>query len=226
MRHARQRLTRLEKLKHEHDKNWTSCYYYNLKGILELAEGKTDAAIESQQHSLVAYDFYGASDSLAAAYAAQGRWSDAVTFYKRYLDQKGDVIADDSPPIGYSAICASLKVSNKAGDLKESLKYYDEFLRLWADADLDLPVLHLAKDGRARVTGDFLEGPRGHNETMRRNHENQGTKIAREYRKPTVEESEHIIQHHIRVHDFHDGRLGLRFGHRRMQTRTRTRTRT
>jgi hypothetical protein len=28
---------------------------------------------------------------------------------------------------------------------------------------------------------------------------NPGTKLAREYRKPTVEEWEHIIHHHIRV---------------------------
>ena len=148
---ARQRLARLEILNQGHDKDWTNCFYYNLKGILELAEGKTNAAIESQQHSLVASDFYGASDSLAAAYAAQGRWSDAVTFYKRYLDQKGDVIADDSPSdwvLGHLRVAQSLE---QGGDFKESLKYYDEFLRLWANADPDLPVLHVAKDGRARV---------------------------------------------------------------------------
>jgi tetratricopeptide (TPR) repeat protein/tRNA A-37 threonylcarbamoyl transferase component Bud32 len=148
---SRQLLTHLEKLKHEHDNNWTSCYYYNLKGIQELAEGRTNAAIESQQHAIVANDFYGASDAMAAAYAAQSRWPDAVTFYKRYLDEKGAVLADDSPS---DWVLANLRVAQsleQAGDLKESLKYYDTFLRLWADADPDLSVLHLAKDGRARV---------------------------------------------------------------------------
>jgi predicted Zn-dependent protease len=156
---ARQRLARLEILNQGHDKDWTNCFYYNLKGILELAEGKTNAAIESQQHSLVASDFYGASDSLAAAYAAQGRWSDAVTFYKRYLDQKGDVLADDSPSdwvLGNLRVAQSLE---QGGDFKESLKYYDEFLRLWANADPDLPVLHVAKDGRARVQAISLKVP-------------------------------------------------------------------
>ena len=156
---ARQRLARLEILNQGHDKDWTNCFYYNLKGILELAEGKTNAAIESQQHSLVASDFYGASDSLAAAYAAQGRWSDAVTFYKRYLDRKGDVIADDSPSdwvLGHLRVAQSLE---QGGDFKESLKYYDEFLRLWANADPDLPVLHVAKDGRARVQAISLKVP-------------------------------------------------------------------
>jgi tetratricopeptide (TPR) repeat protein/tRNA A-37 threonylcarbamoyl transferase component Bud32 len=148
---ARQRLSRLEKLNEGQDKSWTNCFYYNLKGTLELAEGKTNAAIESQQHALVAYEFYGASDSLAAAYAAQSRWADAATFYKRYLDQKGEVMADDSPSdwvLGHLRVAQSLE---QGGDFKESLKYYDEFLRLWANADPDLPVLHLAKEGRARA---------------------------------------------------------------------------
>ncbi|HEV8422810.1 MAG TPA: tetratricopeptide repeat protein [Chthoniobacterales bacterium] len=148
---ARRLLTRLGKLTQGQDKSLTNCFYYNLKGTLELSEGRTNAAIESQQHAIVAYEFYGASDSLAAAYAAQGRWPDAVAFYKRYLDQKGAVMAEDAPSdwvLGHLRIAQSFE---REGDFKDALKYYDEFLRLWADADPDLPVFHLAKEGRAHA---------------------------------------------------------------------------
>jgi eukaryotic-like serine/threonine-protein kinase len=148
---ARQLLARLAKLNQGQDKSLTNSFYYNLKGTLELAEGRSNAAIESQQHAIVAYAFYGASDSLAAAYAAQGRWPDAVTFYKRFLDQKGALMAEDTPSdwvLGHLRMAQSLE---QAGDFKEALKYYDEFLRLWANADPELPVLHLAKEGRARA---------------------------------------------------------------------------
>lgn len=148
---ARQSLARLAKLNRGQDKSLTNSFYYNLKGTLELAEGRTNAAIESQQHAIVAYAFYGASDSLAAAYAAQSRWPDAVTFYKRFLDQKGALIAEDAPSdwvLGHLRIAQSLE---QAGDCKSALKYYDEFLRLWANADPDLPALNLAREGRARA---------------------------------------------------------------------------
>jgi tetratricopeptide (TPR) repeat protein/tRNA A-37 threonylcarbamoyl transferase component Bud32 len=148
---ARRLLTRLEKLNQGQDKSLTNCLYYNLKGTLELAEGKTNAAIESQQHAIVAYEFYGASDSLAAAYAAQGRWPDSVTFYKRYLDQKGALMAEDSPSDWVLGNLRVAQSSEQGGDFKEALKYYDEFLRLWANADPDLSALHLAKEGRARA---------------------------------------------------------------------------
>jgi hypothetical protein len=148
---ARQLLARLARLNQGQDQSLTSSLYYNLKGTLELAEGRTDAAIESQQRAFVAYAFYGASDSLAAAYAAQGRWPDAVTSYKRYLDQKGALMAEDAPSdwvLGHLRVAQSL---DQAGNFKEALKYYDEFLRLWANADPDLAVLHQAKERRARA---------------------------------------------------------------------------
>jgi tetratricopeptide (TPR) repeat protein/tRNA A-37 threonylcarbamoyl transferase component Bud32 len=148
---ARQLLARLAKLNHGQDNSLTNSFYYNLKGVVELAEGKANAAIESQQHAIVAYSFYGASDSLAAAYAAQGRWPDAVIFYERFLDQKGALMAEDTPSdwiLGHLRMAQSLE---QAGDFKEALKYYDEFLRLWANADPELSVLHLGKEGRARA---------------------------------------------------------------------------
>ncbi len=148
---ARQLLGRLARINQGQDQSLTSSLYYNLKGSLELAEGRTDAAIESQQRAIVAYAFYGASDSLAAAYAAQSRWPDAVTSYKRYLDQKGALMAEDAPSdwvLGHLRVAQSLE---QAGNFKEALKYYDEFLRLWANADPDLSVLHQAKERRARA---------------------------------------------------------------------------
>ena len=173
---ARQLLARLARLNQGQDKSLTNSLYYNLKGTLELAERRTDAAIESQQHAIVAYDFYGASDSLASAYAAQGRWPDAATSYKHYLDQKGALMAEDAPSdwvLGHLRVAQSLE---QAGNFTEALKYYDEFLRLWANADPDLPALHQAKQLRACLAGDFLGAERTDcsehmNVTLRRNYD-------------------------------------------------------
>jgi hypothetical protein len=60
-------------------------------------------------------------------------------------------MAEDAPSdwvLGHFRVAQSLE---QAGNFTEALKYYDEFLRLWANADPDLSALHQAKQRRARA---------------------------------------------------------------------------
>jgi len=69
------------------------------------------------------------------------------------------VISDDSPAYWVVANLRLARVLAEGGEPKEALKYYDEFLRLWANADVDLPVLQKARAERARTFEALSSGP-------------------------------------------------------------------
>ena len=47
---------------------------------------------------------------------------------------------------------AVARALQKSGEAKQALEFYDEFLRLWAHADLDLPTLRKARAERERLS--------------------------------------------------------------------------
>ncbi|HUJ31018.1 MAG TPA: protein kinase [Candidatus Acidoferrum sp.] len=161
---ARQLLAQLTKLQLSQDTGYTHSCYYNLKGALELAHGSAAAAAENQQRAAVFFPSFEAYLSLGNAYAAQDQWAKATQAYQRYLDFKGEVAGDDSPSdwvLGHLRLARALA---RSGDLQRSGDYYDQFLRLWANADPDLPALRQARaERRAQTTAissRSSQGPR------------------------------------------------------------------
>jgi eukaryotic-like serine/threonine-protein kinase len=159
---ARQLLAQLAKLQVSQDTGYTHSCYYNLKGALELAQGGAAAAAESQQRATVFFPSFEAYLSLGDAYAAQHEWAKATQAYQRYLDFKGEVAADDSPSDWVLGNLRIARVLARSGDLQRSLEYYDQFLRLWANADPDLPALRQARaERRAQTTAISSKSSQG-----------------------------------------------------------------
>ena len=127
---------------------FTQACYENLKGASELAAGRTQIAVETQRRASAFFSFFAPDLSLGEAYAAQRDWNDAAEAYRRYLERKGEVLTDDSPSDWVLAYLSRARVLAQAGDTQNALSSYDEFLRLWADADPDLPDLRQARAER------------------------------------------------------------------------------
>ena len=149
----------LAKLHETQDSAYTHSCYYNLKGAIELATHKPEDAEESQRRAAVYLPFFSAYEGLASALEAQHKWKEAAQAYQHFLDFKGEVISDDSPAYWVVANLRLARVLAQGGEQKEALKYYDEFLRLWANADPDLPVLQKAREERARTRQAASSGP-------------------------------------------------------------------
>jgi tetratricopeptide (TPR) repeat protein/tRNA A-37 threonylcarbamoyl transferase component Bud32 len=148
---ARQLLNQLGRLNDSQDTGYTHSCYYNLKGALELADGKTEAAEESQHRAVVFYPSFNAHYAAGEVYAAKHEWANAGRALQRYLDFKGEIIGEDSPLHWVVGNLRLARILAQSGDVKQSLQYYDRFLRLWANADADLSMLREARAERARL---------------------------------------------------------------------------
>jgi tetratricopeptide (TPR) repeat protein len=149
---ARQLLTQLGKLNDTEDTGYTHSCYHNLRGAVELAEGKTADAEESQRRAVVFYPSFNAHYAAGDVYAAKRDWTSASQAFQRYLDFKGEVIGEDSPSTWVLGNLRVARILAKSGDTKQSLQYYDRFLHLWANADPDLPSLREARTERDHLT--------------------------------------------------------------------------
>ena len=130
---------------------FTQACYENLKGALELASGRIEGAVESQRRASAFFSFFAPYMSLGEAYTAQRDWINAIEAYRRYLERKGEVFTDDSPSDWVLAYLSRARVFAQAGDTQNALSSYDEFLRIWADADPDLPDLRQARAEREKL---------------------------------------------------------------------------
>jgi tetratricopeptide (TPR) repeat protein len=145
---ARQLLTPLAALNETEDTGYTHSCYFNLKGAVELAEGKKEGAEESQRRAQVFYPSFNAHYAAGEVYTAKQEWDKAIPQFQRYLEFKGEVIGEDSPSDWVLANLRLARILAKSGDAKQSLQYYDRFLQLWKNADSDLPILHDARTER------------------------------------------------------------------------------
>ena len=82
------------------------------------------------------------------AYLAAKRGQEAVAEFQKVLDHRGVVLAD---PIGALAHLQLGRAYVVSGDKAKAKGEYSEFLTLWKEADLDLPVLNQARAEYARL---------------------------------------------------------------------------
>jgi eukaryotic-like serine/threonine-protein kinase len=159
---ARKLLTRLSELAARRDSGYTRSCYHNLKGAVDLASGDAMSAIENQRRAALFYPSYQAHWGLGSGYATNNEWRDAFESYQRYLGFKGEIFDDDSPSSWVLAHLALARSLAKAGETKQALESYDEFLKLWADADSDLQVMQEARTERDHLAAT-LSAPAGRN---------------------------------------------------------------
>jgi len=76
----------------------------------------------------------------------QGR--EAAAEFQKILDHRGVVVNE---PIGALAHLGLARAYVLQGDTVKSRAAYQDFLTLWKDADLDIPILQQAKTEYAKV---------------------------------------------------------------------------
>jgi eukaryotic-like serine/threonine-protein kinase len=148
---ARALLSILDGDRQQQKGNFIQLHYYNLKGNIERAEGNFGQAIETQRRALVFLASFEPYLSLAAAYAAQHNWQAAIQAYEKYLAFRGEILRDDFAADWVVAHLQLGRVCASAGDSSGAARDYDEFLRLWAKADANIPLLSTAKDERRKL---------------------------------------------------------------------------
>lgn len=139
----------------ENEKAFTRCLYFNLKGDVELAEGNSGAAIESQNRASIFLKILPEPyASLGRAYGAQRNWAGAIHAYEQYLQFKGPIFRDGFPGDWVLTHLRLAQTFKQSGDTQQALHYYDEFLRLWAKTDADLPILQEASAERQSLAAE------------------------------------------------------------------------
>jgi tetratricopeptide (TPR) repeat protein len=82
------------------------------------------------------------------AYLAARKGSEAAAEFQKILDHRGIVLNE---PIGALAHLQLGRAYAMQGDTAKSRAAYQEFLTLWKDADLDIPILREAKAAYAKL---------------------------------------------------------------------------
>jgi tetratricopeptide (TPR) repeat protein len=82
------------------------------------------------------------------AYLMLRRWREAELEFQKILDHPGIVIAD---PIGALARLQLGRAYTQSGDKARAKAAYEDFLKLWKNADPDIPILKEAQAEYARL---------------------------------------------------------------------------
>jgi DNA-binding winged helix-turn-helix (wHTH) protein/tetratricopeptide (TPR) repeat protein len=129
-------------------------YLPSLRGLTALFHGDPGQAIEGLQipapleDAVTGCAFFAFFGTLypayvrGEAYMASNRPIEAAAEFQRILDRPGLLFAD---PVGPRARLELGRALAKAGDKSKAKAAYQDFLMLWKDADLDVPILKQAK---------------------------------------------------------------------------------
>jgi tetratricopeptide (TPR) repeat protein len=138
-------------------------YAPTLRALLALNHGQPSKAVELLQ-TAIPYEggspttggsefLLGAGNLYPAhvrglAYLAAHQGAEAAAEFQKILDHRGIVISD---PIGALAHLQLGRAYALAGDKTKAKSAYQDFLRLWKNADPDIPILRQAKAEYAKL---------------------------------------------------------------------------
>ncbi|HEV2298812.1 MAG TPA: protein kinase [Candidatus Acidoferrales bacterium] len=148
---ARKLLDGLSEMRKERESGFVESCYYNLQGALDLEQKHEDGSAGEQIQAAVFFPLYAASSGLGDALVAKHDWNGAAQAYEKYLNFEGEIFHDDSPSDWVLAHLALARALARGGKKEEALKYYAQFLQLWANADSDLPALREARAERQQL---------------------------------------------------------------------------
>jgi tRNA A-37 threonylcarbamoyl transferase component Bud32/tetratricopeptide (TPR) repeat protein len=155
-----------QKLADELDKRFpedTNAQYFELpvlRALIALGQDKPVKALQALEaarpYDLAAagpafvYHFGGLYPAYVRgmAYLAAKRPAEAAVEFQKILDNRGVVLADPIAALSHLQLARAMVASKDSVKAKTS---FEEFLRLWNDADSDLPVLVQAKAESSRL---------------------------------------------------------------------------
>jgi tetratricopeptide (TPR) repeat protein/predicted Ser/Thr protein kinase len=145
-------LHKLESLELKLPTSFNKSCFHELAGEIALSEGRLGPAVELFSAATAEYPRFASHEGLARAYQAQRDWDRAAAAWRQVLDDRGEILQDS-----FSADCVVAhlelgRVYRSVGDLAKTRSEYEEFLRLWKEAE-ELPVRQQALDEWQAMTG-------------------------------------------------------------------------
>jgi len=128
-----------------------SCFQ-DLAGEIALAQGRLGPAVELFLAAMTEYPQFASHEGLARAYQSQHEWDRAVAGWQQVLEDRGEILQDSFPADWVVAHLELGRVYYRVGDLARARSEYEEFFRIWQNAD-DLPVRQQALHEWQEMTG-------------------------------------------------------------------------
>jgi serine/threonine protein kinase/tetratricopeptide (TPR) repeat protein len=135
-------------------------YVPTVRALLALGRGRAADAIDALQIA-VPYElgrprtslhgFYGALYPIyvrGLAYLKARQGPEAAAQFQKILDHPGIAVSEPIMPLAHLQLGRAMLLSGSEAQAKAA---YQDFLTLWKDADLDIPILHEAKAEFARL---------------------------------------------------------------------------
>jgi len=107
----------------------------NLAGEMALAQGRFGQAVESFSAAVTEYPQYASHEGLARAYQAQHDWDRAIAAWRQVLGDRGEILQDSFPAEWVVAHLELGRVYRSQNDLAKARSEYEEFFRIWQNAD-------------------------------------------------------------------------------------------
>jgi eukaryotic-like serine/threonine-protein kinase len=128
-----------------------SCLH-NLAGEIALAQGRFGQTVELFSTAMTEYPQFASHEGLSRAYQAQHDWDRAVAGWQQVLGDRGEILQDSFPADWIVAHLELGRVYFRTGDLAKARTEYEEFFRIWQNAD-EVPVRQQALREWQEMTG-------------------------------------------------------------------------
>jgi tetratricopeptide (TPR) repeat protein len=131
-------LHKLEPLRLNFPTSFNKSCFHDLAGEIALTQGKLTLAVELFSAAVAEYPRFASHEGLARAYQAQHDWDRAAAGWRQVLEDRGEILQDSFPA---DWVVAHLQLARvyRVHDLTKGRTEYEEFLRIWQNAD-DLAV--------------------------------------------------------------------------------------
>ena len=145
-------LHKLELLESRLPTSFNKSCFQSLAGEIALEQRRVGSAVELFSATAAEYPRFVSHEGLARAYEAQRDWDRAAAAWQQVLDDRGEILQDYFPADWVEAHLELGRVYQRLEDLAKARSEYEEFLRIWQDAD-SLPVRRQAVQELQQMTG-------------------------------------------------------------------------
>ena len=132
-------LRKLELLELSLPSSFNKSCFHNLAGEIAMAQRRYGQAVELFSAAMTEDPQFASHEGLARAYQAQHDWDRAIAGWQQVLGDGGEILQDSFPADWVVAHLELGRVYYRSGDLARARSEYEEFFRIWQNAD-ELPV--------------------------------------------------------------------------------------
>jgi len=147
-------LHRLELLELNFPTSFNKSCFHDLAGEIALAQGRLNSASKLFSAAMTENARFSSHEGLARTYQDQHDWDRAAAAWRQVLEDRGEILQDYFPGDWVVAHVELGRVYRQLGDVAKARSEYEEFLRIWQQAD-DLPVRQQALGERHEIVREM-----------------------------------------------------------------------